>query len=56
MSNFSLIQINDLEKGVVNVQLKPPGTQNTLAEKMIGELQQCFDEWEQGPIKGIVLS
>ena len=56
MSKFSLIQINDLEKGVVNVQLNSPETQNTLSEKMIGELQQCFDELQQGPSKVIVLS
>ena len=56
MSNYSLIQINDLDKGVVNIQLNSPDTQNTLSEKMIGELQQAFDELQQGPSKVIVLS
>jgi len=44
MSNYSLIQINDLDKGVVNIQLNSPETQNTLSEKMIGELQQALDD------------
>ncbi len=56
MSNYSLIQINDLDKGVVNIQLNSPETQNTLSEKMIGELQQGLDELQQGPSKVIVLS
>ena len=56
MSNYSLIQINDLDKGVMNVQLNSPETQNTLSEKMIGELQQALDELQQGPSKVIVLS
>ena len=56
MSNYSLIQINDLDKGVVNIQLNSPETQNTLSEKMIGELQQALDELQQGPSKVIVLS
>ena len=53
MSNYSLIQINDLDKGIVNIQLNSPDTQNTLSEKMIGELQQAFDELQQGPSKVI---
>ena len=56
MSNYSLIQINDLDKGVVNIQLNSPDTQNTLSEKMIGELQQALDELQQGPSKVIILS
>ena len=56
MSNYSLIKINDLNKGVVNVQLSSPETQNTLSEKMISELQQVLDELQQGPSKVIVLS
>ena len=56
MSNYSLIQINDLDKGVVNIQLNSPETQNTLSEKMIGELQQGLDELQQGPSNVIVLS
>ena len=56
MSNYSLIQINDLDKGVVNIQLNSPETQNTLSEKMIGELQQALDDLQQGPSKVIVLS
>ena len=50
MSNYSLIQINDLDKGVVNIQLNSPDTQNTLSEKMIGELQRALDELQQGRI------
>ena len=56
MSNYSLIQINDLDKGVMNIQLNSPETQNTLSEKMIGELQQALDELQQGPSKVIILS
>ena len=56
MSNYSLIQINDLDKGVVNIQLNSPETQNTLSEKMIGELQQALDDLQQGPSKVIILS
>ena len=56
MSNYSLIQINDLDKRVVNIQLNSPETQNTLSEKMIGELQQGPDELQQGPSKVIVVS
>ena len=56
MSAYSLIQINDLDKGVVNIQLSSPETQNTLSEKMIGELQQVLDELHQGPSKVIILS
>ena len=56
MSNYSLIQINDLYKGVVNIQLNSPKTQNTLSEKMIGELQQALEDLQQGPSKVIVLS
>ena len=56
MSDYSLIQINDLNKGVVNIQLNSPETQNTLSEKMIGELQQALDHLQQGPSKVIVLS
>ena len=56
MSNYSLIQINDLDKGVVNIQLNSPETQNTLSEKMIGELQQALEDFQQGPSKVIVLS
>ena len=56
MSNYSLIQINDLDKGVVNIQLNSPETQNTLSEKMISELQHVLDELQQGPSKVIVLS
>ena len=55
MSNYSLIQINDLEKGVANIQLNSPETQNTLSEKMIGELQQALDDLQQGPSKVIIL-
>ena len=55
MSNYSLIQINDLDKGVVNIQLNSPDTQNTLSEKMIGELQQALDELQQGPSKVLSL-
>ena len=56
MSDYSLIQINDLNKGVVNIQLNSPETQNTLSEKMIGELQQALEDLQQGPSKVIVLS
>ena len=56
MNSYSLIQINDLEKGVANIQLNSPETQNTLSEKMIGELQQALDDLQQGPSKVIVLS
>ena len=56
MSNYSLIQINDLDKGVVCIQLNSPETQNTLSEKMIGELQQCLDDLHKGPSKVIILS
>ena len=56
MSNYSLIQINDLDKGVMKIQLNSPETQNTLSEKMIGELQQALDDLQQGPSKVIVLS
>ena len=56
MSHYSLIQINDLDKGVVNIQLNSSETQNTLSEKMIGELQQALDELQQGSGKVIVLS
>ena len=43
MSNYYLIQIYDIDMGVVNIQLNSPDTQNTLSEKMIGELQQALD-------------
>ena len=56
MNSYSLIQINDLEKRVAHIQLNSPETQNSLSEKMIGELQQAFDELQRGPCKVIILS
>jgi len=56
MSDYSLIQITNLDKGVVNIQLNSPETQNTLSEKMIGELQKALDDLQQGSSKVIVLS
>ena len=56
MNSFSLVQLNELGKGLVNIKLNSPETQNTLSEKMIDELHQAFALYKEGSSKVIILS